>query len=198
MNLDDYRTIFTATTLVLMLIATSPTLAMIVHVPKASEPFSELWVLSPNHTLEDYPYNITLSEQATFFVGVANHLGRSAYYMVYVKLRNQSQPLPDANTTTPSPVSPLYEFHLFLQDGEMWENSVSFAILNATRANNTAILERVSINDVFFEGNYTADLDAQKHGFFYQLFFELWLYDTSLRTFQYHNRFGSAWMRLEK
>jgi len=198
MNLNDYRTIFAATTLVLILVATSPTLAMIVKVPKASEPFSELWVLGPNHTVDDYPYNITFSEPATFFVGVGNHLGRSAYYMVYAKLRNQSQPLPDANTTTPSPVSPLYEFRLFLQEGKSWEDSVNFAILNATRLNNTAILERVSINDVVFEGNYTASLDVQKHGFFYQLFFELWLYDTSSRAFQYHNRFVSIWLRLVK
>jgi len=198
MNLNDYRTIFAATTLLLILIATSPTLAVIVHVPKASEPFSELWVLGANHTIENYPYNITLSQPTSFFLGVGNHLDRSAYYMVYVKLRNQTQPLPDSNTTTPSSVSPLYEFRLFLQDGQTWEDSMTFAILNASRLNNTATLERVSINDVVFQGNYTTNFDVQNHGFFYQLFFELWLYDASSRELQYHNRFVSFWLRLAR
>jgi len=38
--------------------------------------------------------------------------------------------------------------------------------------------------------------DLENSGFYYQVFFELWLYDTSLQGFQYHNRFVGIWLNM--
>src|SRR3972149_9690848 len=99
MNLEDYRTVFAASSLALMLFVAVPTLGFIVPFPSGAERFSELWVLGPNHMAKDYPFNVRVNESYSVFVGGGNHLGVSSYYLVYVKFRNQTQPLPNAATS---------------------------------------------------------------------------------------------------
>ena len=113
MNLEEYRTVFAAGSLVLTLLVVAPTLGLIVPFQKGMERFSEFWVLGPNHMAEDYAFNVSVYESYNVFVGVGNHLGVSSYYLVYVKFRNQTQPLPNATASEPSPLPPLYEFRAF-------------------------------------------------------------------------------------
>jgi len=196
MNLDDYRTLFAATTLGLVLIVALPTVSMVVSIPSGAERFSELWVLGPTRIAEGYPFNVRVGEQYRLFVGVGNHLGCSAYYVVYVKFRNQTQPLPDALNAVPSPLPPLYEFQAFVLDSETWEAPLSFTFLNVSRLENSSFVSELSINDVVFSVNCPSKWDLENSGFYYQLFFELWLYDTSLQRFQYHNRFVGIWLNM--
>lgn len=193
MNLDEYQTLFMVASLAFILIAATPTLFMVISIPKTNEPFSELWALGPNHTIEDLPYNITIGEQKLLFIGVGNHLGFSAYYMVYVKFRNQTQPLPDPKNSTPSALPPLYEFHFFLPDGGKWETPVNFTVLDATTRGNSLVVEHISINNITFKVEYATRRNLASS---YQIFFELWLYNVASEEFQYHNRFASIWLRL--
>src|SRR3989337_165143 len=110
MNLEDSRKVFACCSLVLILIIVAPTLGLIVPFPMNSQRFSELWILGPNYMIEDYPLNVAINEKQNIFLGVGNHLGSSVYYIVYVKLRNQTQSAPNMTTFTPSPLAPLYEF----------------------------------------------------------------------------------------
>lgn len=116
--------------------------------------------------------------------------------MVYVKLRNQTQPLPDASTIKPSPVPPLYEFQFFLANDEMWEAPVTFVVRDASFQNESIIVHYFSINNVNFPVNSSSKWDSERKGFYYQLFFELWLYNMTLRSFQYHNRFVGIWLNM--
>jgi len=190
MNLEDYRTLFAATTLALVLIATLPTVGMIVSIPSGKEQFSELWLLGPTHMAEDYPFNVRVGEQYRLFVSVGNHMGYSAYYLVYAKFRNQTDPLPDTLDATPSPLPALYEFQAFIMDGETWEAPLTFTFLNVSRLGNSSVVSEMSINDVVFSVNCSSNSG------YYQLFFELWLYDTSLQEFQYHSRFVGIWLNV--
>jgi len=196
MNLEDYRTVFVSGSLVLMLIAASPTLGLIIPFPRGGERFSEFWVLGPGHMAEDYPFNIGVNETYHIFVGVGNHMGSSSYYVVYVKFRNQTQPLPNATASVPSPLAPLYENRFFVVDGGTWEAPLSFKVLEASRNDDSMLVGRLSIDDVVFSVNASARWDSEYKGFYYQLFFELWLYDLTSQGFVFHNRFVGIWLNM--
>lgn len=196
MNLDEYRTVFAAGSLVLILIAAAPTLSLLVSFPSGSERFSELWVLGSNHVTDDYPFDIVVNTTYRVFVGVGNHMGSSSYYLVYVKFRNQTQSPPNATTSEPSPLPPLYEFRTFVADNGTWEVPLTFRVLEASRTDNFMFVGRLSINDVVFSVNSSARWDSKHNGFYYQLFFELWLYNTASQSFQFHNRFVGIWLNI--
>jgi len=197
MNLDEYRMVFVAGSLVLMLIAATPTVSLFMVVSSGGgERFSELWLLGPNHLAGDYPFNVDVNETYRVFAGVGNHLGGSSYYLVYVKFRNQTQPLPDVSGSTPSSLPSLYEFRFFIEEGETWESLLTFAFQNVSLQGNSVFVSNVSINDVTFSVNSYSMWDSENQGFHYQLFFELWLYDITSRSFQYHNRFVGIWLNM--
>ena len=194
MNLEDYQTVFTVTILGLILVAAFPTIRL--YLPSGGEKFSELWVLGPGHMAEDYPFNVVVGEEYRVFVGVGCHMGESTYYAVYVKFRNQTQSLPNASASVPSSLVPLYEFRAFIGDGEGWESQVNFTILDVSVGPNSTFVGHLSVNDVAFEVNCTATWDSEYEGYFYELFFELWMYDNVVNGFQYHNRFVGIWLNM--
>jgi len=196
MNLEEYRTVFVAGSLVLMLIGAAPALSLVIAFPGGSERFSELWLLGPNHLMEDYPFNVKVNESYSVFVGVGNHLGVSSYYLVYVKFRNQTEPLPNVTASEPSPLVPLYEFRAFAADGDAWEKPLTFGVLEASRGNGSLLVNRLFINNVVFVVNASTRWDSEYRGFYYQLFFELWLYNMASQSFQYHDRFVGIWLNV--
>jgi len=115
--------------------------------------------------------------------------------MVYVKFRNQTQPLPDVSDSKPSSLSPLYEFQFFVADGETWESLLVFKILDVSLQGDSMLVGNVSINGVAFSVNSLSIWDSENNGFYYQLFFELWLYNNmASQSFQYHDRFVGIWL----
>jgi uncharacterized membrane protein len=194
MNLEEYRTVFLVASLALIMIVAFPTLSMIMPFPSSQERFSELWILGPNHVVEDYPFNVQANETYRIFVGVGNHLDYSAYYVVYVKFRNQTQPPP--NSTVSSPLPPLYEFQFFLADGEAWEAPLNFTIRNISLQKDSIFVGNISINGVTFPVSCPSTWDSKNKGFYYQLFFELWIYDLENSSFQFHNRFAGIWLNM--
>lgn len=196
MNLEDYRALFATVSLVLILAVAFPALSAVVSFPSGGEPFSELWLLGPAHMAEGYPFNVGVGGEYSVFVGVGNHMGCSEYYMVYVKFRNQTQPLPDVSGSKPSLLRPLYEFQFFVADGETWESPLTFAFQNVSFQDDYVFVGDVSINGVAFSVNSLSMWDSENNGFYYQLFFELWLYDVASHGFQYHDRFVGIWLNM--
>jgi uncharacterized membrane protein len=145
---------------------------------------------------EDYPFNVGVNETYSVFVGVGNHMGVSSYYLVYVKFRNQTQQLPNSTTSEPSPLPPLYEFRFVLSDVEVWEAPLTFAIENVFLQQNFSLVQEVSINGIVFPVNFTSTWDSDRNGFYYQMFFELWLYNMTSQSFRYHNRFVGIWLNV--
>jgi hypothetical protein len=195
-KIEEYRGLFMTGSLILILIVAAPTLGLFIRIPDSSEKFSELWLLGPTRKAEGYPSDVQVDESYLIYVGVANRLGRSAYYRVYVKLRNQTQPLPTASNSSPSMLPALYEFDMFIGDGEVWEKPLDFAVLEALTANDTMLLKSVRMNGFVFQVDEFSGWDGERRGFYYQLFFELWLYNTSSSSFQYHNRFVGIWLNM--
>ena len=196
MNLEEYRTVFVVGGLILCLVASAPALSLVLSFSGGGERFSELWVLGPGHMAEDYPFNVSVDESYLVYVGVGNHMGSSVYYVVCVKFRNQSEALPNATAGTPSPLSPLYEYHVFVEDGETWEAPLTFSFSGVSFLENRSLVGSLAINDVAFDVDKMASWDAENDGYYYQLFVELWIYSAESDEFQYHDRFVTRWLNM--
>jgi len=195
LSLDDYGAIFAVIGLVGVLLLASPTLGFVLHF-SGSEPFSELYILGPGHMAEGYPFNVKAGEEYGVYVGVANHMGLSSYYLVCVKFRNQSEPLPNVTEGSPSPLPAIYMYRVFVEDGGSWETFLRFSFSGVSRFGNQCLVESLTVNDFTFTVNKWALWDSANKGFYYQLFIELWIYDLEYGGFRFHNRFVSLWLNM--
>ena len=129
MKLGDYKLIFVVVALVGVLLIASPAIAGVIRAP-AGEAFSELYLLGPERLAQGYPSNIALGQNYTVYVNVGNHLGSSAYYVLYVKLSNPSDKLPNTTLGTLSSLQSLYEYRFSIQDSSVWQHLLSFKVIN--------------------------------------------------------------------
>ena len=187
-KLRDYKLILVAVGLIGILLIASPTIASSIHLPQG-EPFSELYLLGPQRMAEGYPFNIVQDQDYSLYVGVGNHLGSVAYYVVYVKLLNASDPLPSDTLGTASPIQPLYEYRFAVQNEQTFEKHITFSVSKAFVSKEQSRIGNFSINGVSFIVNKPTIWNSTESVFKYQLLFELWLYDTQTELIQYHNRF---------
>ncbi|MGO8806859.1 MAG: DUF1616 domain-containing protein [Candidatus Bathyarchaeia archaeon] len=195
MKIGEYKLIFVVMGLIGVLLIATPALSIVIPIPEG-EKFSELSLLGPGHTMENYPFNIAVGHNNSLYVGVTNQLGSSAYYVLYVKLKNQTDLYPNPATGTPSSVSPLYEYAFFLHNGDNWESLMNFSVSSATFSENQALVNVLTINDVAFTINKPAAWDSNSTMFPYQLLFELWIYNAQTNTIQYNNRYVSLQLNL--
>ena len=145
---------------------------------------------------EDYPFNVKENETYRLYLGVGNHMKSSAYYIIYVKFRNCTEPLPNTTDGTPSPLPALYEYRVIIPDGEVWEISITFSFLSILRLENKCLVKTLSINDAIFAVNKPAVKDVNDTGYYYQLFVELWIYNVESGSFEFHNRFVGIWLNI--
>jgi len=196
MSVEEFRGLFVVGSFTLMLLATAPTFALFVRLPSGLESFSELWLLGPGHNAKDFPFNVKVNETYSVYVGVGNQLGYSAYYRVFVKFRNQTLPLPVNSNSTPNPLPALYEYSFFVRNSEIWETLLNFKVLEGASSKDSLTVKSLAINEIDFMVDSTSVWNAERKGFYYQLFFELWLYNMTSHGFQYHNRFVSLWLNI--
>jgi hypothetical protein len=165
----------------------SPTLFSVFSFPEG-EPFSELYVLNSSRMAESYPFNVTADSVYNVVLGVGNHEAELSSYLVYVKLRNQTEPLPDTTAGTPSTLAPIFEYRLILDDGGVWESEVSFSFNDVSFVGKESRIHSVLVDGHSVSVDKVGVWDGEKHTFFYQLFFELWIYNASTSVFEFHNR----------
>jgi hypothetical protein len=187
-NSKHMKSVYAFSCIVLCVIFLMPTLAITLPA-LGDEKFSVLWLLGPAHMMEGYPHNVVQGENYQVFLGVANQMGELEYYLIRVKLANQSEPLPDNSAGTPSSLPDVYEYRLFLQNNATWEINFSFSLNGVSFEGNTSMISIFSIDGHVINVNKIAMRDAVDNGFHYELFFELWIYNSTSSTFQYHDRF---------
>jgi uncharacterized membrane protein len=195
MKLKDYKLVFVAVGLIGIFGIASPVIGT--FLPSAQrDQFSELYLLGQQHTTKGYPFNITAGQSYSVYVGVANHLGSTAYYALYVKLRNQTDLSPDPETGTPIPMQSLYEYRFSIKDGENWEEPLTFSALNVSISANQSVIGQLMINGVKFEVNKPSLWSSNSSVFFYQLVLELWRYDVGSGSIQFNDRYVSLPLNL--
>jgi len=193
-NIREYGVLFWTVVGVLALLVASPALSRLLVWPR-TEFFTELWLLGPGHMAEAYPYNLTRGQNYTVYLGVGNRLGYCGYYLVEVKFRNQNQSAPVSfgplGNRTPSDLPSLYNITAFVGDEEIWETPLTFSF---DYVYNEA-LSQVEFNSLTLSGtvldlkDYVATWNATRNEFCGNLFFETWIYNSTLGSFQYHERF---------
>jgi hypothetical protein len=189
------KALYALSVLGLSLLLASPTIALVVPLPEG-ERFSELWLLGAAHGADDYPFNVTADTVYRVVVGVGNHMRRAEYYVVYVKIRNQTQSLPDTVASQPSALAALYEFRFLLQDEGTWESPFAFAFHNVTVQDNVMRVRGLSINQTPVSVDLQAGWDSENQGFYGHVFFELWRYDAASHGLQFHDRFVGFWLNM--
>jgi hypothetical protein len=193
-NIQIYKKATIAVSFILVLVATYPLISSFISLPRTNERFTELWILDSDHGTENYPFNITVNAENKVYVSVKNHMGEPAYYVIYVKFCNSTQSEPTREK--PSSVAPLYEYRFVLNDEEIWEVPFTFMVHSALIDENNCTIEAISLNGKVFDVSCTSAWDNQRRGFFYRLFFELWMYNASQGSIEYHNRFVRLWLNM--
>ncbi len=200
MKLEHYRVAFFVITLGLALVAASPLLASLVNIPESSEEFSEFGLLGPEHTVENYPFNVIEGEEHNIFAYIGNHMGSTEHYKIYVKFGNDTQ----IHLDKPSSLPPLYEFRAFVGDEGVWESPATFGFQNVAITNNTATVNNVTttlpieesilsvgsitINGIIFPVDASTSWNSEDNGFYFRISFELHRYDAALKGFSFHDR----------
>jgi uncharacterized membrane protein len=195
MKLEDYKLVFVAVGLIGVLLIASPAIAGAIRLP-GGEQFSELYLLGPDHMAENYPYNIAVGQNYSVYVDVANQLGSSAYYVLYVKLGNATDQLPNADLGAPSILQPLYEYRFSIQDGVNWESPVNFSVSSASISGINSQINTLQINNVPFNVDKSAMWDSNSTTFRYQLLFELWIYNLPTESVEFNNRYVNLQLNL--
>ena len=190
MNLQEFEVLLVAVTVMAALAVGSPALQRILVYPQ-SESYTELWLLGPGHLAGGVPYNVISGQSYNLYLGIANHLGEAEYYSIQVKFRNQSQSGPDGLNGTSSSLAPLYTLNVFVADKEGWELPVAFSLdFSYDETHSLIRFNKLMFNsaDLDLTGLETS-WDPSRRAFFGNLIFELWIYNSTVGGFQYHERY---------
>jgi uncharacterized membrane protein len=76
--------------LVIAIAASLVTLVYVVVVPRQGESFTEFYILGPGGMATNYPHNLTVGQNASIIVGIANHEHRDVRYTAQLWLVNSS------------------------------------------------------------------------------------------------------------
>jgi uncharacterized membrane protein len=194
-TLSEYKRLFAAVGLIGVIACCIPGIVALVRLP-GGEKFSELYILGPGHMAEDYPFNVRASVDYRVYLGVGNHMGESAQYTVYLKLRNASESLPNVTSSMPSTLPVLLEYRVFLSNGETWENALNFSFSDIVVDGNVSWVGKLRLGDTVLDVNKTAVWDNEHNGFYYQVFMELWIFNAASREFDFHDRFVDLWLNV--
>ena len=197
MRFEDYKLIFIVVGLIGVLLISSATFGEFFY-PSGGEQFSELYLLGPGHTVENYPFNVATGQNYSVYVDVINNMRSSTYMVLYVKMRNLTEQSPNVTMATPSSLPPLYEFRFVVQDNQTWESRLTFSISDVSINNNQSSIKQLTINDNTINVDKTEIWNANATMYYYQLFLELWIYDAQLHSFEYSNRFVSLELNLTR
>jgi uncharacterized membrane protein len=76
--------------LVVSILSSVVALVYVVAVPREGEKFTEFYILGPEGKASGYPHNLTVGQNASVKVGIANHEYRQVHYYVQLWLVNAS------------------------------------------------------------------------------------------------------------
>jgi hypothetical protein len=194
-DLQNKGIVFLAVAIVALL-AVSPLLQRVSIAPR-TDFFTELYIYGPSHNAT-YPYNIAATEEHLLYVDVVNNQGENAQYMLQMKFRSQDQPGPGAFNKTSSSQPALESSTFSVADGKLYEVAMDVSFEYAIDpANDQLDMESVTMNgETYSLHGTTLNYDPSKYGFFGNLYFELYIYNTTVNAWQYDDRFVSLWLKM--
>ena len=190
MNIQEHKGLFIVIISVSALLIASPALQRLLVYPQ-TDFFTELWLLGPEQKAENYPFDITRNNNYGVYLGIGNHLGQCAYYVVEVKFRNESMSAPNRLERTPSSLPSLFNITVFVPDNSVWEQFLTFSLDYEFKPSFSRVdFYSLTLNDVTLSLNgLSSEWNFTTSRFYGNLIFELWIYNGSTGFFDYHERF---------
>ena len=146
MKQSDAKTLYIVVTFIIALVLLTPLLSQIVQISRG-ESFSEIWLLGDGDKAENYPLNLSQGETYNVKLGVRNNRGSLAYYLIYLKMLNKTDPIPNSTQTEPSQVTPTWEWQLTLADGQDLNLPVSLTLSDVRFVDNACRIGGLLIGD---------------------------------------------------
>lgn len=196
MEIHQYKAFILIAIAVLALIIAAPAIEQAL-IFEQSEPLTELYLLGPYHNAT-YPYNIGENETYRVYVNVRNLLGSNANYNLQVKFRNHTQSAPDSFNKTSSNQPALTTLSFSVGDNETYELPIDFSFqYEPDKALHTRLdMQNIIVNGATLNLNTTSiEWNTVQDGFFGNLIFEIWIFNNSTNSFQYHGRYVSLWLK---
>jgi hypothetical protein len=191
LNLLQFKALFIIITALIALIVVSPALQQIQVFPQ-TEFFTELSLLGPGKMAANYPYNIAINRNYNVFLDITNHLGSYTYYQVQIKFRNETQSAPNSFNRTYSTLPSLYNVAAFVADKESWQLPITFSFNYSFTGVSSIAFNSIKINGVNLNlAGLSSNRNSTTGVSYCNLVFELWIYNGSTNTFQYHERYLS-------
>jgi hypothetical protein len=182
LTLDDYKLVFSTISFILILLCTAPIINSII--PENKETYVVMAILGPQRTADQYyPMNnpnIELRTPLNWHLFLYNHMNRTQYILVKVKLLNSTLQSPNSSLGIPSPEFSIIEITRFLTVNETWIHPIYWQISEVTVNEDTVVLNEVIINDSPIQVNTIAT-----NGKNFRLVFELWLFNERSQEFNF-------------
>jgi hypothetical protein len=196
MELSRYKTFILAVMAALALFVASPSIQQLLVYPH-SDNLTEFWMFGLNHDTE-YPSNVTSDQTYRLYLDVTNRLSSAAYYNVEIKFRNQTQSAPDSLNKTSSDLPALGSIAIAAAENSTSEVPLEISFqYHVDPQTDTLYMETVTLNGFAQDAsNTTIAWDEVKGGFFGNLFFELYIHNSTTNSFQYHQRYLSLWIKM--
>lgn len=197
MGLQQYKAFIIVLCIAASLLIASPTLQQLLVYPE-NNPLTEFWLFGPNHDTA-YPSNVTTDQNIRLYLNVANHLGSTANYRIDVKFANQTPFTPDSFNHTSSTLPSLGSLTVLVAQNATAELPVDVSFqYNINPDISTQLdMESITINGKATDISSTSiNWDTAKASFYGDLIFELWIYNGTTNSFQYHERYLDLWLKM--
>lgn len=174
--------------IIISLFLASPALQQIT-VPGRTINYSEISLISPSNNFT-YPYEINNDENYTVSLEITNHMGYLEHYVVQIKLNTLAYPNSSSLNSKPLNMPALLNVTKFVPNESTLQTPFTFSLsyaINDSTVNFTGLqFNNNRINLTGYSTNYRIE---QPIGFFENLYFELWTYNSSTNQLDYANRF---------
>ncbi|EMR72943.1 Protein of unknown function (DUF1616) [Thaumarchaeota archaeon SCGC AB-539-E09] len=197
MKLDDWRIVFIASTLILILLVFAPVFGL--FLPKSGEKFLALAVLGEGGMAENYYPNddpeLEVGEKVHWSIYMYNHMGSVQYVAVRCKLIDSTISSPNSTSCDPFPVSHIYEIRKIMNKNETWLYPLEWSLAKVTEYDGQTSIEGVNINGIH------VDTDAASQSRYnFRMAMELWVYDSTEGRFEFGWKAGEerrcAWNQI--
>jgi hypothetical protein len=182
MRLDDRGYLIVVSGIVILLAVWIPLITP--YLPSKDEPFFELAILGENDRAEHYfpddDPSIDVEEQVNWSIHVYNHMGKTQYVSLRLKLLNSTDKPPISAKCSPSPLPFIYEIKQGLEKNETILIPLSWSIKKIDNESGYTNIKSISINNENIEVDI---LDTIENSF--RIIIELWVYHERSEEFEF-------------
>ena len=177
-----------ALTIILMMaiLIAITTLIYVISTPNNAEAFTEFYLLGPEETLDDYPYELLVGETSKIYIGLANHEQKQMTYTIEVWLINQTTTIDTTTNESQTKIEHMWYMDSFQTTldhrpvdiesnwTKQWEVPYNFTIYRKGNHKLTFFLFNSTYDESYTKRADYVELADQKQGTAYQTL-HLWL-----------------------